>query len=270
MSRAREAFSAVETVLESCPNLRLPSFLRLRASAIAAARARRVLPLVLVVAAVGSCSGDGVTARQDGDRWCSHRYRTGDDAAPVCSTVPLEEAQLSRLARQLDEVKALYPRFAASCGVPFDPSALVAPTLHVIRYDEINDRAAFPRAGSVGNILGRYYVGRAQVFITERALEEGGGFHLPHELAHWIHDRSGVSDADEDERLARAFHRYYRAHMRAERAASREVARADVSSNADLLLAHSDDDGPSTRDRSLAERADGPFAVPLYDDLCGR
>ena len=124
---------------------------------------------------LSACTAEGPPQVRADDRWCTHRYLTDGEEVPVCATLPLEASQLDRLARQLSEVKALYPSFASSCGVPFDPRALEPPTVHVLRYEEINDRSAFPREESVGNILGRYYVGRSSVFITDRALDELGG-----------------------------------------------------------------------------------------------
>lgn len=205
----------------------------------------------------------------DEPRYCTLRYSIDDGRVPVCASLPLDDDALARLEAQLHEVSALYPRFATACGVALDgtPDAL---TLHVVRYDELNDRAAFPRDERVGNILGRYYVGRSAVFVTERALDEGGAIHLPHELAHWLQDHAGVSDPDEDERLARAFHRLYRSRasgrrpVLAERAVTRRFA-ADVPP----LLARVDDEG-ATFDRSLVERTEAHAPSPLIDDLCGR
>jgi hypothetical protein len=148
------------------------------------------------------------------ERYCAHRYTIDAGRVPVCSTMPLADAQLGRLERNYLGTRSLYAEFASAEGLAYDARALDPPTIHVVRFEQMNDRVAFPRAASVGNILGRYIVGRRWVFITERALVEGPVIHLAHELAHWIHDGLGIAGAAErDEMLARAFHRYYRSRI---------------------------------------------------------
>lgn len=238
-------------------------------------RARRVLPLVFTLGALAllaSAAGCGLGVGQrvsppDDARYCQRRYALDDGRVSVCASHPLEASVLSRLERQLDEALALYPRFATACGIPLEgpPPSL---TLHVVRYEELNDRVAFPRDEHVGNILGRYYVGRRAVFITERALDDGGAIHLPHELAHWLQDHAGITDPDEDERLARAFHRFYRARTRPRPpVAELTLSRAYGSGEPPGASDHDGDAAASAR--SLMERTDAT-APPELDDLCGR
>jgi hypothetical protein len=170
----------------------------------------RVLATLLCVGSLvgATCASARVAEERVSARWCAHQYELAAERVPVCSTVRLEHAQLAHLGQQYSEVKQLYRDFAKERGLAFDEHRLRPPALHVVRYEQINDRAAFPRREGVGNILGRYIMGRAWVFVTERALKEGSS-HLPHELAHWIQDMHGLQDRDEDESLARAFHLYY-------------------------------------------------------------
>jgi hypothetical protein len=147
------------------------------------------------------------------ERWCVHRYAAEGGRLPICSTFPLEAKDVERIDAGYREARSLYAEFARERGLTFDERRLVAPAIHVVRYEQINDRVAFPREATVGNILGRYIVGRGWVFVTERALTEGGDVQLAHELAHWIQDMQGMKDADRDESLAREFHRFFGAHM---------------------------------------------------------
>lgn len=235
-------------------------------------RLRFALPIfvatVVAVCTSPGCTGDpGRPSPPDDPRYCTLRYTLDAGALPVCASVSLDGAALDRLARQLDEVRALYPRFAGACGVSLDelPEAL---TLHVVRYDELNDRAAFPRDERTGNILGRYYVGRQAVFVTERALDDGGAIHLPHELAHWLNDHAGVDDPDEDERLASAFHRFYRSRqdVRARPLLAERTPRASLPDDGPLPS----DPESAALDRSLVEQHEPVGRAPSIDDLCGR
>lgn len=241
----------------------------LRSAASVVARRGRALGSLLLMAGVMSTTCAGRTNEPVREaRWCAHRYTLEDSGIAVCATLPLERTSLLRLERQYREVTGLYPRFAEACGVPFDAAALVPPTLHVLRYDELNDRAAFPRKASVGNIVGRYYVGRSSVFVTERALVERGGIHLPHELAHWIHDMNGMKDADHDERLARAFHRFYK--QRALQTAAPVVERDRAGALPPSLVSlPATQRGPAPRDRPVRNGAEERGPAPSYDELCG-
>lgn len=168
----------------------------------------------LLIACVGSlmgatCASAGDKSLRVNARWCAHQYDLAVEGVPVCSTLRLDEDQLARLNQQYREVRELYGEFAAARGLTFDERKLRPPALHVVRYTQINDRAAFPRKDSVGNILGRYIMGRGWVFVTERALGEEGVTHLAHELAHWIQDMHGLKDKQRDEELAQEFHRFY-------------------------------------------------------------
>jgi hypothetical protein len=178
--------------------------------------ALRLVPLALVLLTTLGTSAQPRPQSVD-ERWCSHRYALEDGRLPVCATFPLEVSELERLDMEYREARALYSDFARDHGFVFDAERLAPPAIHVVRYEEINDRAAFPREPSVGNILGRYIVGRGWVFITDRGLESDDlGVHLAHELAHFIQDARGVAeDADRDESLAREFHRFFQDQMQA-------------------------------------------------------
>ena len=233
-------------------------------------RALLSLPLLLVLVATSSC-GFGEPKRvspPDEPRYCTQRYTLEDGRVPLCASLPLDEAALARLEGQLHEVRALYPRFAAACGVELEgmPPAL---KLHVVRYEELNDRAVFPRDERVGNILGRYYVRRGVVFVTERALTDEGNFHLPHELAHWLQDHAGVDDAEEDERLARAFHRFYRSQASARPLLAELTLTKRFGLERDALLMVDDGRGAPASERSLVEGT-AVATPPFLDELCGR
>src|SRR5690606_24861311 len=148
-------------------------------------RALRLVPLALVLlTTLGTSAPSG--SRSVDERFCAHRYAIEDGQLPVCATFPLEAADLDRLDAEYREARALYSDFARDQGFAFDAERLTPPAIHVVRYEEINDRAAFPREPSVGNILGRYIVGRGWVFITDRGLAgDDLGVHLAHELAHF-------------------------------------------------------------------------------------
>ncbi len=175
----------------------------------------RLVPLALLLLTMMGSSPLPPPTPVD-ERWCVHRYAIEGGRLPVCATFPLEQSDLEQLDRSYRSARSLYPEFAKEHALAFDERRLVEPAIHVVRYEEINDREAFPRGPGVGNILGRYIVGRGWVFITDRALTGSSGVHLAHELAHWIQDAQGMAaDADRDESLAQAFHRFFEAHIQA-------------------------------------------------------
>ena len=61
-------------------------------------------------------------------------------------------------------------------------------------------------------IAGRYIPKKGWMFLTKRAFRKAGRTDLPHEIAHWINDNAGITNAKRDEALATRFEGYYTRH----------------------------------------------------------
>ena len=170
---------------------------------------RRAVVFLFLSAAIGVLLFSRPSESRKKIKYCVYVYMISEDI-PVCAQYPLTNKQLAEIEDQFGNAVWYYREFLKKRGIE-DPEETIPLKIYFITWKLMQDATVF-KGGNHGfkAIAGRYIPKHGWMFLTKRVFRKTGAVDLAHELAHWINDNAGITNAQRDEALALRFERYYR------------------------------------------------------------
>lgn len=140
--------------------------------------------------------------------FCDYKYAINHGIVPVCSQFELTQAHLDHVEDQLLKTLYLYRNWIGGYGYSQRAKGRRGLVIYFVTFDTINDKEMFPR--HKGTIVGRYVTdGSQRIFVTDRVFKKKGYVDFVHEAVHWFNEELGITNTDENEKIAFDFESHY-------------------------------------------------------------